>query len=596
MLNNKLIKLICLVLALVLSISLLGACVKIDKENVSSNGSSSTTDEDDATSEPDDDSDNDSDNDEEDQNDESDDTANGDDEWGDDENEKGVFKYTVQNGGAPLIDSYRGMSATVYHANNFVKNDKTGRFYTDEMLDIEITRLQKMGVRTCRTRLYSNWIWSETTGNWDFNSERANYFYDYCKELQSRDMNIILNLGWDVEFVVEVVKDGQDAMTEVKYLDGRGDDINGESVGYDFTGLNEYWTRVTKAGLRYADYYAKFLTELKSRGINNVDYLLYFTEPSNRNADGSYHPFGAGSSAEQYVKLCRVISDALDKTGAVQGIKSIGACQGGANDGLLRYVLEHDPDLFDIMGSHHYPTATSIVDNVYYEVSSLLWERYMDAMDGAGFFGKKEFWCDEYAANDGMTKRGEPDTDPWYGLQAVVGLIASQAHGISNTISWQAADQLWTDTTYSEGEFRDGIHMCGAMPSLYNSIIPRGEYYMWGLFSKYNGYQNGKVFLTDYTEDDKHIYSGLHIGVVQLEDGNWTISVANVDQTDTTFVLNFEKALGKTLYRHTESVAGFAPDAQAVIADVDKVYVDVQDKLTDVIPAASLVVYTSVKG
>lgn len=520
----------------------------------------------------------------------------GDEEFEDEDYSKPVYTYTVPNASKPVIDSYRGMSATVWHAYGFMKDDKTGRVYTDEMMEIELDRLQRMGVHTCRTIMKSQWIWSATANNWDFDSKRANYFYDYCKELQRRGMNIILNLGWDVEFAIEIVKEGKDAQEEVAYLNGRGDDVNGESVGYDFSGLNEYWTRVTKSGLRYADLYAKLLTELRSRGINNIDYLLYFTEPSNRKADGSYHPEGAGASAEQYTKLCRIISDALDKSGTVGNIKSVGACQGGANDGLVRYVIAHDPELFDILGSHHYPTATYITDNVYYEVADILWEKYIDAMKGANLFGRKEFWCDEYAANDSTTVKGEPDTSPWNGLQAVVGLIASQRRGISNTISWQAADQLWTDSIYNEGEFREGVHMCGAMPSLFNSDIPRGEYYMWGLFSRYNGYQNGKVYYVDYTEDDIHVFSGLHIGVVQLEDGNWTVTVVNADTEPSTFIIDFEKAIGRTLYRHTENVETCSPDSKALIADVDKVYMGVQDKFTDTIPGGTLAVYTTVKG
>lgn len=603
MLNNRSLisRIICLILSLAVSLSLLAACNKEDAEkNVSSDTAevNSETDTDDTSeptesTEPSEDASSSSDTDSS----EPDVVENGGfDEDFEEDDEKVLYNYSVYNSKAPVIDTYRGMSATVYHANNFVKNDTTGRYYTDEMLDIEIDRLQRMGVHTCRTRLYSNWIWSNSANNWDFNSERANYFYDYCKELQSRDMNIILNLGWDVEFVVEIVLEGKEAMKEVAYLDGRGNDINGESVGYDFTGLDEYWTRVTKAGLRYADYYAKFLNECRSRGINNIDYLLYFTEPSNRKVDGSYHPEGAGPSAEAYTKLCRVISDALDKSGAVGDIKSIGACQGGANDGLLRYVLEHDPDLFDILGSHHYPTADSIVDNVYYETSNTLWYEYIDAMKSANLFGKKEFWCDEYSASDSNVVRGTPDTDPWYGLQAVVGLIASQAIGINNTISWQAADQLWTDTLYTGGEFKDGIHMCGAMPSLYNSNIPRGEYYMWGLFSRYNGYQNGKVYSTDYLADDKYLDSGLHIGVVQLEDGNWTVTVANAGMETSSFTIDFEKAINKTLYRHTENANTLVPDAYAYIADVDKVYKDVKDRFTDTLAPGTLAVYTSVKG
>jgi hypothetical protein len=507
-----------------------------------------------------------------------------------------VFQLNAFNGSAPIIDSYRGMSATVYHAFGFMKDDKTGRAYTDEMLDLEIDRLQRMGVRTCRTKVNTPWLWSQSANNWDLDSVRANYFYDYCKELQSRDMNIVMQLGWDVEFVIEIIKGGKDAQQETKYLDGRGEDINGESVGYNLSGLDEYWTRVTKAAYRWGYLYVNLINELKARGIHNVDYLMFFTEPSNRKADGSYHPEGAGPSAGNYTRLCRIIKDYLVDADVLDGILTMGGAQGGNNDQLLRYILKTDPELFEINACHTYPSAQYITDNVYYDSAAEYFTRVMGAMHEYGAFGKKEYWCDEFSARDAAcnANRMQPDEHPWYGLQGVVGALCAQSFGVSNIITWQAADQLWTDQTNTSGEFVDGIHMCGAMPSLFNSDAPRGEYYMWGLFSKYNGYQNGKVYKTDY--DKEYWFSGLHLGVLEHEDGNWTITVVNADSIeDRTFQLNLEKAIGKTLYRHSENVYTCQRNTGAIIADVDKVYVGVKDKLKDTLPAGTVAIYTTIK-
>ena len=593
-------KIICFCLALFLAFGLLGCSSKDDKDKTSSESSVSS-----------DDSTNDSEE-------ELDGEETADDDWGEDYSEdyeedyyddwyeeeeeepygpNWVYQLKAYNGSAPIIDTYRGMSATVYHAFGFMKDDKTGRAYTDEMLELEIDRLQKMGVHTCRTKVNTPWLWSETKNNWDLDSVRANYLYDYCKELQSRGMNIVMQLGWDVEFVIEIIKGGKDAQQEAKYLDGRGEDLNGESVGRNLNGLDEYWTRVTKAGYRWGYLYKNLLNELKARGIHNVDYLMFFTEPCNRNADGSYHPNGASESAEPYLKLCRIIKDYLVEAGVLDGILTMCGAQGGSSDALLRYVLKNDPDVFEIHACHTYPTAQYITDNVYYDTSEPYFRNVMGAMKQYGVFGKKEFWCDEFSARDNAAnaERNKPDEHPWYGLQGVVGALCAQSFGVSNIISWQAADQLWTDQTNDGTEFIDGIHMCGAMPSLFNSDVPRGEYYMWGLFSKYNGYQNGKVYKTNYV--DEYWISGLHLGVVEHEDGNWTITVVNADNIDDhIFQLNFEKAIGKTFYRHTENVNTCVRNTGAVIADVDKVFVDVEKKIKDKLPAGTLAIYTTIKG
>ncbi len=607
-------KIICLCLALCLAFGLMGCNPKDTDETQSQSSdtsvSSNESDVTDDTPSEEDTAEND---------DEFSDEEYQDDEWieeeeGDEYGDDWVVPLKVYNAGKPVIDTYRGMSATVYHAFGFMKDDKSGRAYTDDMLELEIDRLQKMGVRTCRTKVNTPWLWSETTNNWNLDSVRANYLYDYCKELQSRDMNIVMQLGWDVEFVIEIVKGGENAQQETKYLDGRGEDRNGESAGYDLSGLDEYWTRVTKAAYRWGYLYVNLLNEMRARGINNIDYLMFFCEPSNRNADGSYHPDGPGASAEEYTKLCRIIKDYLVEKKVLNGILTMGGAQGGNSHELLNYILDTDPDVFEIHACHTYPTANFITDNVYHDYAAEYFTRVIGTMKDHGVFGKKEYWCDEFSARDNVvnSNRMVPDEHPWYGLQGVVGAISAQSFGVSNIISWQAADQLWTDQTNTGGEFDNGIHMCGAMPSLFNSDVPRGEYYMWGLFSKYNGYKNGKVYSTNYIEkvvdideDTGEIYentldvlSGLHIGAVQLENGGWTITVVNADSIqDRWFTVDFEKSLGGvTLYRHTENVNTCVRNTGAVIADVDKVYVGVNGAFKDFLPAGTVAVYTTEKG
>ena len=341
---------------------------------------------------------------------------------------------------------------------------------------------------------------------------------------------------------------------------------------------------------------------------------MFFCEPSNRNADGSYHPDGPGASAEQYTRLCRIIKDYLVEKKALNGILTMGGAQGGNSHELLNYILDTDPDIFEIHACHTYPTGNYITDNVYHDYAAEYFTRVIGTMKDHGVFGKKEYWCDEFSARDSVnnSNRNVPDEHPWYGLQGVVGAISAQAFGVSNIITWQAVDQLWTDQTNTGGEFLNGIHMCGAMPSLFNSDVPRGEYYMWGLFSKYNGYKNGKTYGTNYVEEvvekDKFgnvtftntldVLSGLHIGAVQLENGGWTITVVNADSIqDRWFRIDFEKSLGGvTLYRHSENVNTCVRNTGAVIADVDKVFVGVNGAIKDFLPAGTVAVYTTEKG
>lgn len=500
-----------------------------------------------------------------------------------------VYPLKVFNGSKPIMTNYRGMSSTVYHAFGYMKDDKTGRVYTDEMLDIELDRLEETGTHFCRTRFNTQWIWSNTLGNWDFNTNRAGYFYEYCNDLQDRNIEIVLQLGWHSGFAFD---DAQASIPEAEYLRGKGENINGEGKDFDYSNLDEKHIRMSKAALRFGDVYTKLLKELKSRGINNVSHLIYFTEPSFIRSGDQLE----GPTAEEYLYICQIIKKVLVENGVADWVGHIGPNQATntTSAGLLSYVLERDTNLFDVYSSHCYPSgSSSITNNVYFDIYQPIWEAYTEALEPYGLLGKNELWVDEYQPRDSTFASGKPPESAWFGLQSVVGALAAQQQGISNISTWQIFDQLWTDQTNTNGEFTNGIHYCGTAPSLFVSSIPRGSYYINGLFTRYNGYKDGTVYKT--TIADYSWESGLYIGAVQLDDGNWTITVVNAEMADAAFTVEFEKAIGKTLYRHTENANTLVPDSYAYIADVDKYYVNVGTKFADTLPGGTVAIYTTVK-
>ncbi len=502
-----------------------------------------------------------------------------------------IYDLHVYNAQKPIQTHYRGISATVYHAFGFMKDDKTGRVYTDDMLDIELDRLQDTGIHFCRTRFDTRWIWSSTKGNWDFDTARANYFYDYCKALQDRGMEIALQVGWHFTALLENTYVNK--IAEADYLLGNNDHINGEGAFYDESKVNDEDLRYVKAGLRYGDVYAKLLKEMKSRGLHNVSNLLYFTESC------SYWDNTPTNVREEhygkYLITSQAIKTALTKHGVADWVKHTGPLQASAQPYMLRYILERDTELFDVLGTHVYPQSQSIISNTYYDLYAPIWDGYVEPLKEHNLYGNTEFWVDEYQTRDGAFVTGyEATKSPWFGLQGVVGAIAAAQRGISNISTWQSFDQLWTDQTNTSGEFLNGIHICGDAPSLFMSSIPRGPYYMYGLYGKYNGYEGGTIYKTNL--EDWYWESGLYINANKLADGNWTITVVNAEMYDATFTVDFEKAIGKTLYRHTENANDLVPDAYAELATVDKVYVNVKDKFIDTLPGGTVAVYTTIKG
>ena len=162
-------------------------------------------------------------------------------------------------------------------------------------------------------------------------------------------------------------------------------------------------------------------------------------------------------------------------------------------------------------------------------------------------------------------------------------------------IFWQLFDQLWTDNTSHGGEWEHGVHITGIVPTLFESPTPRDQYYTLGLFTKYNGYKNGTVYKTNNSQLIED-FAGIYIGAVKLEDGNWTVTVVNLDIMERNIKIKFDNAINRTLYRHQETVNTVKATPDAKLKDADATYLNVKDIVVDTVPAGSITVYTSIKG
>lgn len=576
------IKKLCILLSLIIALTMFGAC-KPSEEDVSSNPVSSEetpSSDTDTTEEP-------SDEPTEEPSEEEPDEDYFDEEFEyDDEEYVYVNQLNIYNSEEPITERYGGMSGTIWHAFGFMKDDKTNRVYTDKMMNTELERLVNTGVHYCRTRYHSEWAWNPVTEEYDFNAKRFGYFCDYANALQDRDIDIVLSVGWHFGFVSHI---DDHSIDEITYLNGEGDDKFGESVGYSFDGLNDEDARMTRAARRFGHFYTETLNALRARGINNISHLLYMTEPSN-----SYLGKEAGAENEAYLLFSRAFKQKLIETNVAHTVKHMGPNETSkTGDILFKYVVDNDPELFDVYTVHDYPHLTDTTLDVLNEIYGETLDSFVNHAKNAGIYGKKEFWLDEYDVNYDGKEGGQNNS--WAGLQNVFGCILAQQRGLENTMLWMLFDQLWTDHSNTGGEFYEGIHMCGDIPTLFTSATPYEQYYIIGLFMKYNGYKNGKAYRTSCTED-AFAGEGVYTGAVQLEDGSWTITVVNLNLEEAHIAINFEEAINQTLYRHVAATGELKPTPDARLADADKCYKDVKDKLYDTIPAGSVAIYTGVKG
>lgn len=535
------------------------------------------------------------------------------------DDEPEIVNLKVYNSRTPINDNYMGMNATVYHCfNYFLRDGSDSRgVYTDEMLDIELDRLENMGFKNMRTQFHSSWLWNSAKGEFDFNTKQVNNFIDYCKALQKRGMNVMLNNMW---YFTAPGNNGSNSKTSVDYyLDGNGEDRFGETLNYsdciatkymiksdvspkdyglqttpykgDLT-MTDYYNRIGLSALRYGEITAKFFEVMKANGIYNIDYLFYFTEPS-------YYYMTlddpTGPVNEEYLFFCRTLRNVLDKKECMKGVKHVGPNQGHitTGEGLLKYVIEREPELFDVITSHYYPRSGDATNDVYYDYNYEALSSYRQVMQAEGLWGKAEFWQDE------MFARMENVTQKTYEIsaianQTIISAICSQQMGVDNILMWQAFDQAFPQSLENSTEFRNGIHITGTCPSFFESSTPYISYYGVGLFTRYNNSPNGgNAIATSSGDYEVGDYPGVYIGATELEDGNFTITVVSINIDDTKFVIDFDKALGKNLHRHREALDKRVPKTSAKLADADATFMNVGNKLTDVIEPFGIYIYTT---
>jgi len=596
---------ICLLLAFALAFSLLAGCSKTGDDVAVSSKEEPTSSEPPSTEEPPVD--------EEPPVESEDEELWPEDDWEDenfefDLDEPIVANLEVFNGSKPVIENYHGFTGGVYHAYGFMKDDTTGRVYTDKMMDVELSRLQDTGMKVVRTRYQSQWMWKEAIG-YDWNSDRFGYFCDFARAMQERDIEVMIQVGWHFD---KMSGHGVASINDVDYLYGNGDDRYGENAGYSIKGLSENDARIVRGARRYGYWIGETLKQLRARGINNANYLSYWVEPCNsytqalpgvdvETNENGYMPMG--HDAREYVLFCRQMRTKLKEMKLDNTVDHMGPNEANTMDTLsptLKYILDNDPTLFTILSAHHYPQSTDSTNDTYYMYTNFQQEMYKQYLKDAGVEGKVQFWMDEVNCweipTDTKAAENLERQLPFIGLQNAVVGMAAQQNGIQNIILWMPFSQLWTDRSSTAGEFKDGIHICGLAPSLFVSSTPFPQYYGTGLFTKYNSCTNGIVYKTNNKYLAEEEVCSVYVSAMRNDDGKLTVTVVNLNIDEAEIHINFEKALGTTLYRHLCATGTLKPDFNATLAPADKTYGNVKDKLTDKLPGGSIAVYTEIVG
>jgi len=190
---------------------------------------------------------------------------------------------------------------------------------------------------------------------------------------------------------------------------------------------------------------------------------------------------------------------------------------------------------------------------------------------------------DEY--NSTYDRDNSRDT---HGADICMAAISFMNSGCQSSLLWTVFDQQWPNNhTTNADSFVDGDHRCGVMPVLTRSLVPYKSYYAFSILSRYVDGEGTKV------------YEGFGENNVQTtmsvsSDGDVTVVVVNNKPEDDEFTINFDKSLeGVKLNRHAFDPKTCIPDEKAEIIGIDKVFENIEESLTDKIPAYGVTVYTT---
>lgn len=552
----------------------------------------------------------------------------------------------VSDASAPIATNFQGIRSTVYHATTFFPSAH-GRTYTEEQAAVEMDRLVDTKVDNVRTRFASQWMWNDETG-WDWNSTKMQAFYKWAKMLQDRDISITLNASWHLQDFVYYYdynkngnanaysSNGHSSIPEVNYLHGEGEAFYGEDSNSDAikaaaekVGLNltdAELLHYSVAAVRYGEWIKQALNALKANGVNNVEYILPFTETGYKMADDPTYCY------DEWIIMVMGLNDTLASAGIRNNYKIIGPSQNiykGQNRISLMEYMYNDvingtdyEDMLDINAMHQYAKPnvnlgyeTDYENSVYdpeasYSFCETNFPYFKGIVESTGN-SDKEFWCDEYFAN-------APDVEYIDGngmqmIQFAAGITSGINNGVNRFVSWQMFDCLWENTaTHSYGEFLGGVHICGTCPSLikvdgkactivncpcnaYNlsSYTPRNTYYGINLLGKLMNNKSSNVYKTEVANDATND-GGIYVSAINNDEGNTVILVVNTTHTVMNVDIQLEKTSHKTFNRYIYDPDEVEPTPEAKSIGSDKkIIVDEQNSIFDMIPSRSFAIYAS---
>lgn len=256
--KNRLLKQICFLLAVVLCISMLGACSskkgpKKPKKTTSDNATASDL-SDDVSSVPDDDF-----TEPEPVEDDPFPEDPGDDDFEDDSLRQAQVTVFNQK---PVQNNFLGFNA-VYHAFAY-RHDNFGRTLTQEMANLELERAIQTGIKIARTQYDMGLAWDAKKGAWDWESDDMKALYQWSNKLKEGGVDTWISHWYEKSYFLKTY------YWSDKDKNGTDNTVHpGVAAGDDQQAILQ----------KFANFMADTILQMRAHGCTNAKYISIATEP-----------------------------------------------------------------------------------------------------------------------------------------------------------------------------------------------------------------------------------------------------------------------------------------------------------------------------
>ncbi len=499
------------------------------------------------------------------------------DQWRSAVNPGGSAAVTINNMTA-VQENWQGANAV---AQGYIYNNG----YTASQINTEISRMKSMGINMVRS-------YFDETFNASYNSVRNIITYTYSRDrmtalknwlqvMKDNDIEVALNMSWSISDIFE--------QTYTCY-----DGWNNNSGSAFVNALNAYYKRngKEKTIAAYGAWVNESVDYLINRcGYTNITHLIMFTEPG---VSGNGNDYWL-----DYTDMVASADAALKDAGNRNSVKIVGpnVAIGDSThtDSVTNDLLHFDSlkDYIDVYSFHfyapHWPGLNGLFskEDAYtdnYQKYTAMFDQFVSFANERG----KSYWMDEYNysfRSDGITAVQE---DSIMGTQYAQEIIAAMNNGVENSLLWQLFEIKWPGRSSTTWEFENGVHVIGLAPTLTESAVPYAPYYAYAMLSRYMGERGSDVYAGSGT-------SGVYATMVQNDDGTQSIAVVNTNSTAMNVTTNLNRSLdGATMYRICYDPEDVYPDSSATMINPDSMIVGINNTFTDVIPANSFVIYTTI--